>query len=86
MRINYDVPPVSAATIFLENNKIGDGCFIPEIAATLREYADMLDAKTAGHHTAEQWTSKGGTRLFILASAWYGDEIPRPADSLDFRK
>lgn len=68
---------IRAAAIFLENPTIGDGRFVPELAKTLRAYADMIDKRTAGIDAVEQWTSPGGTRLFILGGSYYGDRIPR---------
>jgi hypothetical protein len=70
-------PHIRAASIHLENNTIGDGHFVKEIAATLRELADMIDAGVAGWETAETFTSKGGTRLFIIGATWRGHALPR---------
>lgn len=74
-------PHIRAASIHLENDKIGDGHFAAEISATLREYADMIDQGVAGWETAETFTSKGGTRLFSVVADWRGHELPRkPSD------
>ena len=71
-------PGIRATCFFLENPTIGDGRFMPEIAATLRAYADMLDAEQAGHDPAEIWVSPGGTRVFRVGASWNGQCIPRP--------
>ena len=68
------------AMIFMENDTIGDGVFVPEMAKTLRQYADMIEARKAGHDVVETFTSAGGTRLVKVAGPYYGQCIPRLAE------
>ena len=70
-------PFIRAANIHLENVTIGDGCFVKEMANTLREYADMIDEGVAGWEQAETFVSKGGTRVFVIGAAWRGERLPR---------
>ncbi len=65
------------AVLHLQNDIIGDDLFAPEIANTLREYADMIDRNEAGHTSCERYEGPRGTKLMIIASTWFGTQIPQ---------
>jgi hypothetical protein len=52
----------------LENNKVGDGLFNPEVVETLKRYVEMVEAGNAGYESSEIYRSPGGTTLKVLSS------------------
>lgn len=64
------------AVLFLENSTIGDGFFPTEVAQTLREYANAIDAGEAGRGKCEIQEGDRGTRLTAIGVAWNGERIP----------
>ena len=64
------------AVLYLENETIGDGFFASEVARTLREYANAIDAGKAGRHGCEIQEGEQGTRLTAIGVAWNGERIP----------
>ena len=69
--------------LYLENATIGDGLFAPEIARTLREYAGMIDAGTAGCYPWEVSEGERGTRLTMIGAM--SDEVHIPLPKLPTR-
>lgn len=65
------------AALYIENDEIGDGFFAPEVARTLREYADMVDKHIAGRRGCELYEGPRRTRLTIIARSWYEQQILR---------
>jgi hypothetical protein len=63
--------------IYLQNDTIGDGVFIHEVAKTLREYADMLEKNQAGREHVEIYENPRGTKLTAIGVTWYGERIPQ---------
>lgn len=61
--------------IFVENNEIGDGHWNITVAQSLREYADMVERKVAGH-TTEIYISPNGNKLTIIGGTWLGELLP----------
>lgn len=53
--------------IALENDQIGDGLFVPEVAHTLRALADLMDRDKAGRNGCEVYRSPGGTLAMVTA-------------------
>lgn len=51
----------------IENDQIGDGAFCSEVAKTLREIADIIDAGTAGRHANEAYRGERGTLALMSA-------------------
>lgn len=68
--------PKRIVVLYLENEEIGDGFFATEVALTLREYADMIDAGTASRNGCEIQEGARGTRLTAIGVAWNGERIP----------
>ncbi|WP_295441999.1 hypothetical protein [uncultured Thiodictyon sp.] len=67
---------VRTSSIFMENDTIGDGVFIRERAAVLRQYADLLDSGAADHRTFT-FTSPGGTKVTVNSGAYLADGTPQ---------
>ncbi len=63
--------------IHLQNDVIGDGIFIYEVAKTLREYADMLENNLGGREHVEIYNGPRGTKLTAIGVTWYGEQIPQ---------
>jgi hypothetical protein len=72
--------------IYLQNDTIGDGVFIHEVAKTLREYADMLEANQAGREHVEIYEGARGTRLTAIGATWYGKRIPQRSPIADLHR
>lgn len=64
----------SFAALYLQNDKVGDGKFTPELVKSLREYADALERNEAGFNTAEIFNSTGGTTIKSIVGFWCGDK------------
>ncbi len=62
------------AFLHIQNDKIGDKSFSPEIVTALREYADALENGEAGFHATEIFNSSGGTMITNIVGSWCGDE------------
>ncbi len=73
---DFESPLIRTECIHLENDTIGDGYFVLEVAKTLRQYADMLESGKAGHREVDTFVSPGGTRLFAIGAAWSRRNIP----------
>lgn len=67
--------PKRILVLYLENEEIGDGFFATEVALTLREYADMIDAGKASRNGCEIQEGARGTRLTAIGVAWNGERI-----------
>ena len=67
------------AVLHVQNDTIGDGVFVHELAKTLREYADMIDKDEAGREHVEKYEGPRGTKLTVIGVTWYGEQIPSPA-------
>ena len=65
------------AIIYLQNDTIGDGIFISEVAKTLREYADIIENNLAGRRHLEIYNGPRGTKLTAIGATWYGEQIPQ---------
>lgn len=70
------------AVLYVQNDTIGDGVFVRELAATLREYADMIERNEAGREACEKYDGPRGTKLTVIGAAWNGDRIPCAAQDL----
>lgn len=75
-------PHSRIAVLYVQNDEIGDGVFVHEIAATLREYAEMIERNEAGRVACEQYKGPRGTKLTVIGVAWHGEQIPFPAPGL----
>jgi len=64
------------SVIFIENDTIGDDWFNPLLVQTLREFAEMVEKKHAGHEGVEIYNSPNGTKLTIISNIWYGTLLP----------
>ena len=64
------------AVLYLQNDVISDGYFTPEIARTLREYAEMIDKNEAGREHVEVYSGPRGTRLIVTGATRNGEQIP----------
>ena len=74
---NY--PYSRIAVLHVQNDTIGDGVFVHELAKTLREYADMIDKNEAGREHIEKYDGPRGTKLTVIGVTWHGQQIPSPA-------
>jgi len=70
------------AVLYVQNDQIGDGVFVHELAATLREYADMIERNEAGRTGCEKYNGPRGTKLTVIGATWYGEQIPSPMPDL----
>lgn len=68
------------AILHVQNDIIGDGVFVHELAMTLREYADMIERHEAGRETCERYDGPRGTKLTVIGATWYGEQIPPTSD------
>ncbi len=70
--------------LLIQNETIRDDTWNPLLIETLREYADMVEKKHAGHEGIEKFFAKNGNKLTVIANTWYGtllpDTIPGLAD------
>lgn len=73
-----DYPEKRIVVLTLENAEIGDRPFAPEVARTIREYADMIEHGDAGNRACEVYESQG-TKLTVIGASWNGERIPSPA-------
>ena len=64
--------------LYIENEVIGDGDMSEEVMHTVREYANQLEAGTAGRYRCEVSDGPRGTRLTAIGVAWSGERIPLP--------
>lgn len=61
--------------LIVENDVVGDRLFFPEVAQTLREYADELDACRVGNGACDVMVNPRGTRIISLGSSFDGPPI-----------
>lgn len=72
----------------LENDVIGDGYFVMEVAQTLREYADALERCQLGNRACDVFISPRGTRVTAIGATYEGApktiaELPEPSSRQD---
>jgi hypothetical protein len=60
--------------LYIHNDTIDDGWFTPELAKTLREYADMIDNGTARNLSCDTYTGPRGTMLTRISSCFDGGQ------------
>ena len=60
--------------LILENDKIGDELFVPEVAKSLREYADLLERGILGHEACDVYEGPRGTRITAIGGCLYCEE------------
>ncbi len=73
--------------MIFENDKIGDGHWSPHVAKTLRDLADIIDAKRGLRGSlAERYETSDGTCVTILSGTWLGELLSLqdgPSESQD---
>ena len=74
------------SVMIFENDKIGDGYWSPHVAKTLRDLADLVDAKCGLYGGIECYETSDGTCVTILSGTWLGELLSLqdvPSESQD---
>lgn len=59
--------------IYIENDTIGDGYWVPTVAQSLQEYASMIVRKLAGNDMPEVHEAPNGNKLTVIGGTWLGE-------------
>lgn len=68
-----DFPIKHREVLILENDKIDEEPFVPEVAKSLREYADLLESGALGHEACDVYEGPRGTRITAIGGCLYYD-------------